>query len=114
MATTPATPIVSAFNLTTAWQDLYTVIAPSSRVSIDAVVFNNYSSDSVTFSARIVQSGTGTDLNEVITEKDIRAQGNDLAPSMIGQALTLGGKIQAKASVDSSVNVNITATLIST
>jgi hypothetical protein len=112
MATTPLTPIVSALGLTTNWQDLYTVTAPSSRVSIDAVVFNNYSTSSVTYSVRIVQNGTATSLNEIITDKDIRAQGNDLAPAMIGQALTLGGIIQAKASVGSAVNVNITATVI--
>jgi hypothetical protein len=32
---------------------------------------------------------------------------------MIGQAIVKGGIIQAKASVNSAINVNITATLVS-
>lgn len=112
MATTPLTPIVSAFDLTVDWQDLYLVASNVSNLGIDAAVFNNYSTTSQTLSVRIVQDGTATDLNEIITDKDIRAGGNDLAPSMIGQALVTGGIIQAKASADNSINVNITATLI--
>ena len=112
MATTPLTPIVSAFDLTTDWQTLYTVNSPLNRIGIDAAVFNNYSVNNIQFSVRIVQSGTATDLNEIITDKNIRAEGNDLAPAMIGQSLTLSGKIQAKVSANNSVNVNITATLI--
>jgi hypothetical protein len=112
MATTPLTPIVSAFNLTTSWQELYEVKTPTSRVSIDAVVFNNYSNSKATFSVRLVQNGTASDLNEIITEKDIRAGNNDLAPAMIGQAIVLGGVIQAKSNANNAVNVNITATVI--
>lgn len=114
MATTPLFPIVSAFDLTTDWKTLFTVESPTNRIGIDAAVFNNYSANNIQFSVRLVQSGTPGDLNEIITDKDIRAEGNDLAPAMIGQALTLDGTIQAKASANSSVNVNITATLIST
>ena len=113
MATTPLTPIVSAFDLTTEWQTLYTVTGNTKRIGIDAAVFNNYSTTKVTFSVRLVQSGVATDLNEIITDKNIRSEGNDLAPAMIGQSVILGGKIQAKVSIDNSVNVNITATTVS-
>lgn len=110
MATTPLTPIVSALSLTTAWQSLYLVSSPISRIGIDAAVFNNYSGNNVRFSVRLVQVGTPDSLNEIITDKNIRAEGNDLAPAMIGQAVVLGGSIEAKASVDSAVSVTITAT----
>lgn len=112
MATTPLTPIVSAFDLTTEWQELYSAASNVTNLGIDAAVFNNYSTVKQTFSVRLIQSGAGGDLNEIITDKDIRAGGNDLAPAMIGQALVSGGIIQAKASADDSINVNITATLI--
>lgn len=110
MASTPLTPIVSAFDLTTDWLTLYTVIAPLNRVGIDAAVFNNYSSNNVQFSVRIVQGGVASSLNEMITDKNIRAEGNDLAPAIIGQAISVGGIIEAKATVNSAVSVNITAT----
>lgn len=110
MATTPLAPIVSAQALTTDWQSLYLVSSPLSRIGIDAAVFNNYSGNNVKFSVRIVQVGTADSLNEIITNKNIRAEGNDLSPAMIGQAVTLGGKIEAKASVNDAVSVTITAT----
>jgi len=113
MATTPLTPIVSAFDLTTAWQQLYTVPSDQLSAGIDAAVFNNYSSLNVTYSVRIVQSGTATTLNELISDKTIRANKNDLAPSIIGQAIQVGGTIEAKASANSSVSVAMTATLTS-
>ena len=112
MATTPLTPITSAFNLTTDWQTLYTVTGNIKRIGIDAAVFNNYSTNKIEFSVRLVQSGTATDLNEIITDKNIRAGGNDLSPAMIGQSVILGGKIQAKVSANGAVNVNITATIV--
>lgn len=112
MATTPLTPIVSAFDLTTSWQTLYTVTSPTNRIGIDAAVFNNYSVNNEQFSVRLVQSGTSGILNEIITDKDIRAESNDLSPAMIGQALQLGGKIEAKASANNAISVQITATLI--
>ena len=112
MATTPLTPIVSGFDLTTAYQDIYTVPLGKLGAGIDAVVFNNYSASRAAYSIRLVQAGTGTSLNEIITDKGIRAYSNDLAPAMIGQALQTGGIIQAKASVNSAINVNITATVI--
>ncbi len=113
MATTPLTPIVSAFDLTVNWQDLFEVPTNVINLGIDAAVFNNYSAGSTEFSVRLVQSGTATNLNEIITNEPIRAGGNDLAPSMIGQALVSGGVIQAKANANNSVSVvNITATLI--
>lgn len=112
MATTPLQPIVKAFDLTTVYQDVFTVPSDKLGIGIDAVVFNNYSANSVNFSVRLVQSGTATVLNEIITEDDIRAKRNNLAPSMIGQALIKGGIIQAKASANNSVNLDITATII--
>ena len=112
MATTPLTPIVQAFDLTTSYQTIYTVTSPTNRIGIDSAVFNNYSAANVTYSVRLIQSGTGTSLNDVITDKTIRAYKNDLAPAIIGQALTIGGVIRAKASANSSVSCDITATLI--
>lgn len=114
MATTPLTPIVFGGSLTTAWQTLYTVPADKVGIGIDAVVFNNYTAASQTFSVRLIQTGAATVLNEIITDKDIRKFSNDLAPAMIGQALVKGGTIQAKASADDSINVNITATTVDT
>ena len=114
MASTPLTPIVSAFDLTTAWSILYTVEPPINRIGIDAAVFNNYSSGNVEFSVRIVQNGVATSLNEFITDKNIRSEGSDLAPAIIGQAVLLGGTIEAKASANISIGVNITATTFDT
>ena len=113
MATTPLTPIVFGADLTTAWQTVYTVSTADDRIGIDAVVFNNYSATTASFSVRLVQVGTPTVLNEIITDKDIRAGRNDLAPAMIGQSIKKGGVIQVKASANSSINANITATVIS-
>lgn len=112
MATTPLTPIVFGGNLTTAWQDIYTVGAANKGIGIDAAVFNNYSSSTASYSIRLVQTGSATVLNEVITEKGIRAKANDLAPAIIGQALVTGGIIQAKASTNNAINANITATIV--
>lgn len=112
MATTPLTPIVFGGDLTTVFQDLYTVPSGKKGIGIDAVVFNNYSDSSQTFTVRLVQTGTGTVLNEIITDENIRKKGRDLAPAMIGQALVTGGIIQARASANGSINVTITATVI--
>ena len=112
MASRPLTPAFSAFNLTTAWQTLYELPGDTLRSGIDAAVFNNYSSSTVTFSVRIVQSGTATVLNDLITEDDIRALSNNLAPSIIGQAVISGGIIQAKASIDNAVSATGTVTEI--
>lgn len=112
MATSPLQPIVSAFDLTTVYQDIYTVPADKAGIGIDAVVFSNYTANNVKYSVRLIQSGSPTDLNEIIKDKIIRGNGNDLAQSMIGQALVTGGVIQAKASVNNAININITATVI--
>ncbi len=113
MATTPLQPIVFGGNLTTAFQNIYTVPSSLDGVGIDSAVFNNYSLSTETYTLRLIQTGSSTELNEIITNKDIRAGRNDLAPAMIGQALVKGGIIQAKASANNAINVNITATLIS-
>lgn len=112
MATTPLQPIVFNKGLTTDWVDLYTVPANKKGIGIDAVVLNNYTSTSQSYSIRLIQNGTPNDLNEIITEVNIRAKDNNLAPAMIGQALLTGGIIQAKASSANSININITATII--
>lgn len=114
MATTPLQPIVSGVSLTTDFQDIYIVPSSLDGAGIDSAVFNNYSASSVDYTVRLIQSGASSELNEIITSKDIRAFKNDLAPAMIGQALVIGGIIQAKASANNSINVNITATLINT
>jgi len=113
MATTPLTVAVSAFDVTTVYQTIYTVPTSKSGAGIDAIVFNNYSSSKIKYSVRIVQSGTATILNEVITNKDVRAEDPDLAPSMIGQALISGAEVQAKASANNSVSATMTVTEIS-
>ena len=110
MASTPLLPLVNAFDLTTAFQTLFIVGSGVNFTGIDAVVFNNYSAANVEISVRIVQSGTSTVLNEVITGRVIRSKESFLAPSLIGQSIQTGGKIEAKASVNSSINVNITGT----
>lgn len=112
MATTPLKPVVFAGDLTTAFQDLYTVPAGKAGIGIDAAVFNNYSISTANYTVRLIQAGVSGVLNEIITEKSIRAKSNDLAPAMIGQALVTGGIIQAKASANGAINVNITATII--
>tara|TARA_R110000772_G_C13102263_1_gene419844 strand:+ start:273 stop:617 length:345 start_codon:yes stop_codon:yes gene_type:complete len=112
MATTPLQPIVFGGKLTTSFQDLYVVPAGKAGIGIDAAVFNNYSTSTATYTVRIIQAGASSELNEVITEKNIRAKANDLAPAMIGQALVTGGIIQAKASSNSAISVNITATIV--
>ena len=114
MATKPLTPIVFGGNLTTAWQTIYEVPTTNDGIGIDAAVFNNYSSSTANYSIRLVQAGVATELNEVITEKGVRAKSNDLAPAIIGQALVKGGTIQAKASANNAINANITATIVTT
>ena len=112
MASSPLTPGAIAFDLTTAYQPIYTVPTTAIRAGIDAAVFNNYSSTKVTFSVRIVQEGVATILNEVITDKTIRALSNDLAPAIIGQAILKGGVLEAKASANASVSATVTVTTI--
>lgn len=112
MATTPLQPIVFNKGLTTNYTQIYIVPTDKKGIGIDAVVLNNYTDTSQDFSIRLVQNGTPGDLNEVITEVNVRAKSNNLAPAMIGQALVTGGIIQAKASANSSININITATII--
>jgi hypothetical protein len=112
MASSPLTPIVSAFDLTTDWQVLYQVPSNSLRVGIDAAVINNYSSSNVDYSVRITQDSKGDQLDEVISNAKVRAGQNNLAPAMIGQAVLSGGTIEAKASANNSVSVSLTATII--
>lgn len=114
MPTTPLQPIVSGGNLTKDFQDIFIVPDTLDGIGIDSAVFNNYSTNTVNYTVRLIQLGPSTELNEIITEKDIRKLSNDLAPAMIGQALVKGGIIQAKASANNAINVNITATLIET
>ena len=112
MAINPLTPAITQGNLTTAYQVVYTVPTGVDRAGIDAVVFNNYSVNTATFSVRIIQSGAGTVLNEVITNKAIRAGFNDLAPAMIGQALNPGAKVQVKADQNDAISMTMTVTTI--
>ena len=112
MASRPLTSAFSAFDLTTDWLTLYTPSGDALRSGVDALVFNNYTSTNQTFSVRIVESGTATILNELITDKKIRAFSNDLAPSVIGQAIVSGGVLQAKASTNSSISAIGTVTEI--
>jgi len=113
MTITTSTPIVSGFDLTTSFQAIYTVQSPYLRVSITSAVFNNYSASNADLTVRITQGGTSDSLDEIVTEYEIRAKDNYLIPALIGQAISQGGTIEAKASANSSINANITATLIS-
>lgn len=112
MATTPLVPIVKGKFLTTSWEDLHEVESPVNRIGIDAACFDNTSASNVTYDVRIVQDGTGSNNDSFINSKTIRANSNDLAPGIIGQAVQVNGKIQAKASVSNVVAVHITATEI--
>ena len=112
MATTPLTPIVSARGINNVWETIYTVPVSKKGIGIDAVVVNNYTATSQSYSIRLVQSGTPDSLSEVMTDVNVRASSNNLAPAMVGQALITGGVIQAKASAVDSLNITITATLV--
>ena len=112
MASNPLINAVSGFDLTTSFQDLYTVPSNKSRAGIDAATFNNYSASNVTITIRLVQSGSGDVFDELVTTETIRAGKTYLAPPIIGQALGFGGVLQAKVSADNSVNANITMTEI--
>jgi len=112
MSSRPITSAFSAFDLTTDWQTIYEPDADVLRAGIDAITFNNYTSTNQDFSVRIVQSGTATVLNELITGKTIRASSNDLAPSVLGQAILFGGTLQAKASANNSISTTGTVTEI--
>ena len=112
MSSSPLSPLVNAFDLTTAWQVLYQVPTTALRTGIDASTFNNYSASNVTYSVRLVQDGVGGVLNELITDKTIRAMASDLSPAIIGQSILKDGVIEAKCSVNGSVSVNITGTVI--
>lgn len=112
MASAPLVPVVNAFDLTTVFQDLYTVESDVGTFGIDAITFNNYSAVNVEITARIVQTGAGGVLNEFVSDKRIRSKESFLAPAMIGHAVLTGGKIQAKASVNSSISASITGTKI--
>lgn len=112
MASSPLTPVANGFDLTTDWQTLYQVSSADLRSGIDAINFNNYSAATTEFSVRIVQSGAGNQLEELISNKKIRAGRNDLAPGIIGQAILTGGSVQAKANANLSVSVALTVTVI--
>jgi len=114
MASRPLIPGVNAFNLTTVFQEIFKVESPAIRAGIDAAIFNNYAKlPDITYTIRLIQPGdTPGQLNEVITDKIIRAGANDLAAAMIGQALDLDGTIEAKASANNAVSATITVTLI--
>ena len=112
MASRPLTSAFSAFDLTTDWQTIYSAEDDVLRAGIDAVVFNNYTSSNRQFSVRIVQDGVATVLNELITDKNIRAGANDLSPAIIGQTIVKGGVLQAKADSNDSVSATGTVTEI--
>jgi len=110
MASRPLTPVGTGFDLTTAFQVLYTVPADALRAGIDAIVFNNYSSLNVTVSIRISQTSTTDLFDEVITDETIKKGKNFLAPGIIGQAILTGGVLEAKVSANDSVNGKLTVT----
>ncbi len=112
MANKPLQSVVFAKELTQSFVDLYTVESGVVSFGIDAVVFNNYLSVKVDVTVRLIRTGSGTQNNEVTTNKTIRGEENFLAPGLIGQALQTGDKIQAKASNANSVTAFITGTKV--
>jgi len=112
MASNPLIPIGTGFDLTTVFKTIYTVPADKARAGIDAIVFNNYSSSNTTITIRLIQSGAGTILDEIVTERTIRGKDNFLAPGLIGQALLTGGTLQAKVADNDRVNGKLTVTEI--
>lgn len=112
MAINPAVPIVQDFELTTDWQNIYTCSSPVSRVVLEAAAFTSISASNVTYSIRIVQSGTPGDKDLMINDRTIRAKQTDLGVAIIGHAVQNGGIIQAKASANSSVFAHMAATEI--
>ena len=112
MANTVAVPIVDGALLTADFQDLYTVEASITRVSIDAVVINNYSTANATVTIRLISDGVGSEAHEVVTERTIRAKDSYLPVEMVGQGLATGGTIQAKASDVDCLNIRVTGTKI--
>lgn len=113
MASTPLNPVVSGIFLTDSFVNLYTVPSGVDRFGIDAACFNNTSGSNETYTVRLIQAGDSETNDELITEKPVRAQGNDLAPGIIGQSLLTGGIIQAKASNPGVISVSITGTTVS-
>ena len=113
MAITPSKPIVTAFRLTTAWQNVYEVGTSFSRVLLDKITVSNYSSNNVTYSVRIVEAEPSTIEGEIITDKKVKSKRADLAPELTVHALASGTKLQVKASDNDALNINITATQIS-
>lgn len=112
MASSPLTPIVYGIDLTTSFVDIYEVPTDKSGIGIDAAVFNNHTASSARYTIRLIQAGGSSVLNEIITDKQIRPFDSDLAQALIGQALVTGGKIQAKASSNNAISVQITATVL--
>lgn len=111
MASTPFFVVASGVDLTTVFQTLFTV-PTNETLGIDAAVFNNYATTNADITVRLIKSGVGGVLDEVVTDRTIRAKESFLAPAMIGQALQTGGKIQAKASVNSRISAHITGTIV--
>lgn len=112
MASNPLTPIGTGFDLTTAFQEIFTPDEGVIRAGIDAIVFNNYTANKVTITIRLSQSSSNDIFDEVVTEKPIRAKDNFLAPGLIGQSILFGGSLQAKVSVNDAVNGKLTVTEI--
>jgi len=112
MASNPLTPVGQGFDLTTAYQTIYTPNSGALRGGIDAIVFNNYTAVNVTISIRLSQSSTTDIFDEVVTDRVIRAKDNFLATGVIGQAIIAGGTLQVKVSANNSVNGKLTVTEI--
>ena len=113
MAISPSKPLVTAFRLTTAWQDVYEVGTSFSRVLLDKITVSNYSGANATYSVRIVETEPSTIEDEIITDKKVRSKRADLAPELTVHALASGTKLQVKASANDTFNLNVTGTQIS-
>jgi len=112
MASNPLIPVGNGFDLTTSFQNIYTVPLDKSRAGIDSAVFNNYSSTNATITIRIVQIGDGDLFDEVVTDRTIRAKESFLAPDIIGQSILAGGKLQVKVSINNAISGKLTVTEI--
>lgn len=112
MASNPLTPVGEGFDLTTVFQEIFTPDEGADRAGIDAIVFNNYSSNNVTITIRLSQTSATDIFDEVVTEKTIRSKDNFLAPGLIGQSILFGGSLQVKVSANGAVNGKLTVTEI--
>jgi hypothetical protein len=112
MAIDTGKPLVSGAILDTVLTTIYTAPSTVLRVKFDAVTFVNYGGANAALTVQIVESGASAgDGKIVINAREIRAGESYLAPEIIGQAIAVGGTLQAFSSVATSINCLVTGTI---